>query len=134
MQQFQVPQFIDLEDKIIGPLTLKQFFYLLGGTVAIAFLWRFFVALVALPFSLPIALLAIALAFWKPHGRPFPVWVKSFLAYTFRPRLYLWHKVPPKAKKEEMKEASRPDTTPRITESKIQELAWSLDIKQKVKR
>ncbi|TSC80302.1 MAG: hypothetical protein G01um101429_152 [Parcubacteria group bacterium Gr01-1014_29] len=31
MQQFQVPQFIEVEDKIFGPLTTKQFFYLLGG-------------------------------------------------------------------------------------------------------
>ena len=28
---FSVPQFIDVEDKIIGPLTLKQFIYLAGG-------------------------------------------------------------------------------------------------------
>jgi len=29
--QYQVPQFIEIEDKIFGPLTLKQFLYLAGG-------------------------------------------------------------------------------------------------------
>ena len=29
--QFQVPQFLDVEDKIIGPFTIKQFLYLAGG-------------------------------------------------------------------------------------------------------
>jgi hypothetical protein len=28
---YQVPQFIEIEDKIFGPLTLKQFIYLAGG-------------------------------------------------------------------------------------------------------
>ena len=31
MAQYQVPQFIEIEDKIFGPLTLKQFIYLAGG-------------------------------------------------------------------------------------------------------
>ena len=29
--RFEVPQFIDIEDKIIGPLTWRQFIYLGGG-------------------------------------------------------------------------------------------------------
>ncbi|TSC61742.1 MAG: SsrA-binding protein, partial [Parcubacteria group bacterium Athens0416_74] len=29
--QFQVPQFIEVEDKIVGPLTFKQFVFIAGG-------------------------------------------------------------------------------------------------------
>jgi len=29
--RFEVPQFIEVEDKIFGPFTWKQFIYLMGG-------------------------------------------------------------------------------------------------------
>jgi hypothetical protein len=35
--QFPVPQFTDVEDKIIGPLTVKQFFILLVSAAIIFF-------------------------------------------------------------------------------------------------
>ena len=31
VMRFEVPQFIEIEDKIFGPLTWKQFIYLAGG-------------------------------------------------------------------------------------------------------
>ena len=42
MQQFTVPQFIDFEDKIIGPITTRQFLILMGGFVAIALCYAIF--------------------------------------------------------------------------------------------
>ena len=39
--QFQVPQFIEIEDKIFGPLTFKQFIYLAGGVGASIVLWLY---------------------------------------------------------------------------------------------
>ena len=39
--QFNVPQFIDIEDKIIGPLTLKQFLFLVAGAGLLFVLWLF---------------------------------------------------------------------------------------------
>ena len=134
MQQFQVPQFIDIENKVIGPLTLKQFFYLLigGGTVLI--FWRIFQAAIAALVSLPIAGFCVVLAFYKPQGRPFPIIVKSFFFYILKPRLYLWKKGPllaPSPTKPLLREEK---LAPRLTESKLQELSWSLDIHQKIKR
>ncbi len=94
MQQFQVPQFINIEDRIIGPLTLKQFFYLLGsGGAAI-------VAFVLLPLSLfiiigvPIALFFALLAFAKIGGQPLPVIVGNAVTYFTKPRMYLWKSSP----------------------------------------
>ena len=37
--RFEVPQFIEIEDKIIGPLTWKQFIYLAGGVGALLILY-----------------------------------------------------------------------------------------------
>ena len=36
--RFQTPQFIEIEDRIFGPLTLKQFIYL-AGSAGLAFLF-----------------------------------------------------------------------------------------------
>lgn len=92
MAQFQVPQFIEVEDKIIGPLTLKQFMYLaVGGALLFIlyfflqfFLW-FFAALIIAP-------LALALAFLKINGRPFIYFIMSVITFIFKPKLYLWKK------------------------------------------
>ena len=72
MQQFQIPQFIEMEDKLFGPLTFKQFMYLVGGggICFILYVW------LPLPFIIKIipiagvAALALALAFVKYNGRP----------------------------------------------------------------
>ena len=90
--QFKVPQFIELEDKIIGPLTLKQFFYLLGGAGLLAILWFFLKLGAFLIFALPIAGLSIALAFYRPQGRSLISLIASWLGYLTKPKLYLWRK------------------------------------------
>src|SRR3990172_12458701 len=48
--QFQVPQFIEIEDKIFGPLTFKQFIYVAGGAGACYLLWRVLPLLLPPPF------------------------------------------------------------------------------------
>jgi hypothetical protein len=90
--QFNVPQFIDVEDKILGPLTLKQFFLAIGGGIILLILWYmfklWFVAIVGLPIILGI----LAAIFIKINGRPFPTFFKSWLTYWASPRLFVWKK------------------------------------------
>jgi hypothetical protein len=90
--QFNIPQFIDVEDKIVGPLTLKQFFYLAGAGVFLFFIWYFFQFWVFLIFAIPIGGFALALAFVKINGRPLINYVTAFLNYMKKPRLYVWKK------------------------------------------
>ena len=40
--EYQVPQFIEVEDKIFGPFTLKQFIYVAGGVGLCAILVLYF--------------------------------------------------------------------------------------------
>lgn len=88
--QFQVPQFIEAEDKIIGPLTLKQFLFVAAGG-AICLLGYFF-----LQFWLwvPVAIIAIvvsaSLAFIQINGRPLPTIVAAAIGFYWNPRFYLW--------------------------------------------
>ena len=88
--QYQVPQFIESDAKIVGPLTLKQFFYL-AGAAAILF-GAFFI------FTFPLFIivgsivggLAAALAFLKINSRPLPILLRFMVGYVIKPRLYLW--------------------------------------------
>ena len=71
--RFQVPQFIEVEDKIFGPLTLKQFIYLAGGVGATVILFNIFSKLLAVLFSAPIIALSLALTFFKINNRSFVI-------------------------------------------------------------
>ena len=91
MDQFVVPQFIDVEDKIFGPVTTRQFIILL---VAGLFL---FIAFKLADFALFIFLLAIIgggaliIAFVKINGRPFHFFVLNAVQTWRRPNLRVWH-------------------------------------------
>lgn len=88
--QYQVPQFIDAEDKIIGPLSLKQFFYLVGAA-GLSFLLYFTAAgWLWITLSMPILILGLALAFIKPNGRPFERFLGATLSFYWKPQEYLW--------------------------------------------
>jgi hypothetical protein len=90
MKQFQVPQFIDVEDKILGPVTMRQFFTMLiplviGGVLYfILDLWLTIIVLI------PTTAITAIFAFYKPNGMKFSRFFASFLSYTFKPRLYVW--------------------------------------------
>lgn len=92
----KVPQRIDMQDKVIGPLTIQQFFYLLFGLVAIYLLnaWTRDTILHILfyPLALVVAGLAIAMAFVKIQDRPFSFFVGALLRYLTRPRQRVWQK------------------------------------------
>ncbi|PIR86865.1 MAG: hypothetical protein COU11_03360 [Candidatus Harrisonbacteria bacterium CG10_big_fil_rev_8_21_14_0_10_49_15] len=93
-QQFQVPQFIDIEDKIIGPLTLKQFGYL---AIAGAFSFVLFFVLVTWLWIVITVLLtgmAAGLAFIKYNGRPLLVMLGAMGKYFWQPKFYLWKSKP----------------------------------------
>jgi len=135
--RFQVPQFIEVEDKIFGPLSLRQFIYLAGSAGIIVIIW----ALLPIPFffvillSAPIAALGAALAFLKINNRPFINILESAFSYTISNRLYIWKKhdkkVETKMAKEELGKIS-PLSIPTLSENKLKDLAWNLDIKESI--
>jgi len=90
--QFNVPQFIEIEDKIIGPLTLKQFLYLAAGAGLLFVLWFFLTLGAFIIAAIPISAFCMALAFYKINGRPLISFLSSAINYLRKPRLYLWRK------------------------------------------
>jgi len=90
--RFQVPQFIETESKIIGPFTIKQFLYLAIGAVII-FVLQFFLNFTALIIAgLPIAVLSVALAFYKVDGVPLPQYLLQAISFLNGPKKYIFGK------------------------------------------
>jgi hypothetical protein len=88
--RFEVPQFIDVEDKIFGPLTWRQFVYLGGGVGAAVVMFLVLPAIVAILIGIPLALFAAALSFYPINNRPFSYFVEAVWNYLTNQRLYLW--------------------------------------------
>lgn len=87
--RFEVPQFIEIEDKIFGPLSWRQFLYL-GGGLGMAVALFLVSKLLFLFIGIPLALLAGALAFYPVNNRPFSFFLEAIFTYITSQRLYLW--------------------------------------------
>ncbi|OHA88182.1 MAG: hypothetical protein A2741_01015 [Candidatus Zambryskibacteria bacterium RIFCSPHIGHO2_01_FULL_43_27] len=128
--RFQVPQFIEVEDKLFGPFTLKQFLYLAGGAGIIVVLFSILPKFIAILISLPILIVSLALAFFKVNNRPFINALESFFKYTAGEKLYIWKKATEQGKMGARKVADPQVLVPRLSDSKLKDLSWSLDVKQ----
>ena len=132
--QYSVPQFVDVEDKIIGPLTLKQFLMLLGGGLVIFMYWSIFdVGVLFFLLALPTAFLFAGLAFGKFNGRPLMVNMVEMAKYFFTPKYRLFHRAGAGAGPLLVKKAAPPSATPAVDvqekSSRLKRLAYLLDQK-----
>lgn len=89
--QFRVPQFIDIEDKILGPLGWKQLAYVLAG---IGLTYLIFKAssskVIATILSIPIISLFGSLAFVKINNKDFLDVMEDASKYFFSNKIYTW--------------------------------------------
>ena len=133
--RFQVPQFIEVESKIFGPLTLKQFIYLAGGAGIIFLLYAALPFFIMILLAVPVWALSLALAFYKVNNQPFIKIIENALSFSSSPKVYIWKKreIKKEPEKEEKKKTSAPIYVPKLTKSKLKDLAWSLDIKEETK-
>jgi hypothetical protein len=88
--QFQIPQFIETEDKIVGPFTMREFIYvgIAGGVSAMLY----FTVQTGIWVIASVILFggAIALAFVKVEGRPLFGVIGSAFDFYWKPQTYLW--------------------------------------------
>lgn len=91
--QYKVPQNIDQEDKILGPLTFIQFIYVLVGGGVILLLFTFFDFALFLLLAVPIAILTACFALLTIQGQPFSRIFFAFLVYAFQPKRRTWHDI-----------------------------------------
>jgi len=134
--QFQVPQFIDIEDKVIGPFTIKQFLYIVAAAGILFVLFKLLNIVIFLILAIPITALTFALAFIKIHNQPFINVIKNFLGFLRKPDFYVWRKpvaespaeekkVPKIIKKASPKRKIRPKYKERL-----QEIGWKINIEK----
>lgn len=129
--QYQVPQFIEIEDKIFGPLTFKQFLYVGGGAAMGFILWVLLPKIFAIIFGAPIVGFFMAAAFYKVNGRPFLIFIEGVIRYAFSPKLYKWKKTEKKIEKNEEVKTSNQIALPKLSKSKLREISWGLDVKDR---
>jgi hypothetical protein len=128
--RFEVPQFIDVEDKIFGPLTFKQFIYLAGGA-GLAYV-GYKIAPLPINFILIVVFagLGLLLAFYKLNNRTFIELAQAYLSYQIKGKLYIWKRDAATSTKERAKipEPPKPPAPKRFDEKTITDLAQNLDI------
>ncbi len=132
MAQYQVPQFIEVEDKIFGPLTLKQFIYLAGAGGLSLIFFTLLPLLLALPLIGLAAGVGVAFAFYKVNGRPLITAAEHAFGFFLGNKLYLWKQrevaVTPQPKKQAAPDPAT-QVVPRLSQSRLKDLSWSLNIK-----
>lgn len=135
--RFQVPQFIEHEPKVIGPLTFKQFVYLaVPGAIAffLYFLAPFGLFLVGTVF---VGFLGFALAFLKAGGKSLPELILNFWGYSTGPKTYIWKegraRKPASASGEYERTAAEEAIASQVqlgTQSKIKSLGTQIETKK----
>jgi len=127
--QYGVPQFINVEDKIVGPFTGKQSICLIiGGGILMLFfsVFDFIFFAVAAMFIIPATL---AFAFWKPKGISLSKLILNKVNFSTSNHLYVWRREPDAImfKATQKIKSSKKVVEEDVSRNRIRELAWLLD-------
>ncbi len=131
MGQYKVPQDVETEDKILGPLSIKQFIYVIIGVLWAFLMWRLFSWFLPLAgiLALPVTGFMFLLGFGQREGVPFEDYVVAFIRYLVLPRKLEWQK-------DDAKETITKDMAPKnlnepqqknITKGQLRQLASIID-------
>lgn len=92
MDRFVVPQFIDIEDRIVGPITVRQFILMLIPLLMGAIFYKIFDFSLFLLLTIPMIIVFSLLAFFKVNGMPLHFFLLNLLQSLRRPVLRVWDK------------------------------------------
>lgn len=129
--RYQVPQFIEFDSKIIGPLSFKQFIYILGAIGGTYLIYKIFGIFPGIILMLMLWSLSGALAFVKINNKSFVDVLAAAFSYMIKSKLYIWKKIDkPVTAEEQIKDESTVNSVfaPSLSQSKLKDLAWSLDV------
>jgi len=133
--QFNIPQFIDKEDKIVGPFTAKQLGWMFGGGAVLLVLWNMLDFSGFLVSAIFVVGIFGSLAFWRPYNQSCISFIFSLFSFFTKPKFYLWKRVPAKdafgvkktGKKSSDKKAELKIIKKEISGNKIEEISKILD-------
>lgn len=92
MEQITIPQFIDAEDRILGPITARQFVILLVAAGFIYVVYKTSDLTLFIIMAIIIGGSAATLAFYRVNGQPFHFFLLNIVRTAMRPSLRVWHK------------------------------------------
>lgn len=99
MSQYVVPQFIDVEDKILGPITTRQFAILMVTGLVMFIIYSILTRVrpadgiwYALAVDIPLLGAALVLAFVRINGQPFHYFLLNFFQTFRRSPVRVWNK------------------------------------------
>jgi hypothetical protein len=90
---FNVPQYIDVEDKVAGPFTAKQLMWMFGMGAVLLVLWNILEQGAFIMAAIPVAVVFVALTFYRPYGQPLIKFISFGVLFFFRPKLYSWKRM-----------------------------------------
>jgi hypothetical protein len=128
MARYQVPQFLEIEDKIFGPLTLKQFLFSMAGGAIMFIAWSALGMFWGILIGGPFCALFLGLAFFKVNNRPLSRAIESAINYLRTPKLYIWRKEKKSPEKIVKDITANQMEMPSLSGSKLKDLSWGLDI------
>jgi hypothetical protein len=133
MQQYNIPQFVDSEDKIFGPITIRQFAVLAIGVVIGGFLWYFKPNITVFIISIvPVIIATVTFTFIKINGQNFDIFITNVVIYILKPTLFLWSRDTDPTRSVikmtiQKKKASYIRDKNEYNQSRVEEVAWTLD-------
>ena len=132
--RFQVPQFIDIEDKIFGPFTFLEFVFLVGGGGMSFVFYKLLPIWISIFLIIPVVALTICLVFVKINSKPFIYYLEASFNYLISSKLYVWKQRLVKKndkQEEEISSTTKVSNVPMLSGSKLKDLSWSLDVQDK---
>lgn len=91
--RYTVPQFIDVEDKILGPLTTRQFLIMLLVVMVDAILYKTLDFVTFLLLGVTLLALGGIFAFFRVNGQPFHFFLLNMVQTLKRPAVRIWDKM-----------------------------------------
>ncbi len=133
MDQFVVPQFIDVEDKIFGPVTTRQFLILLIAGLFLFVVFKLADTSLFIFFLATVGGSALILAFVKINGQSFHYFLLNLFQTLRRPSRRIWYKMDTKEELDQLRKIEKVElpekisTVPNLSYSRLRDLALSVN-------
>ncbi len=129
--QFSVPQFTDVEDRIVAGLSIKQFGIVFGaGVIIFAFFTITKSIIITIVLGILVGLPALVVAFGKMNGRPIYSAFGNFIRYFTGGKVYIFRKqaqdITDVAEKVEIKQQTVPKASAQTTVMRMKQLNYLL--------
>jgi hypothetical protein len=135
MQQYTVPQFIDVESKIIGPLTTRQFLIMLVTAILLFIFYKIFDFTLFLVTGIVTFMISGIFAFLKVNGQNFHLFLLNLIQTFRKPNIRVWnHRLANYAEKEKQEiKFESTEINKDLKQAQVTELSLIIDTKGRYK-